>query len=66
LTVADAGVGFPEERRSPRAESHFGLSHLSKRLSALGGLLEINSSPDEGTRISLLAPAGELSEMTAS
>ena len=60
IVVSDAGVGFDPAR--PRAEDDsatgLGLFSIGERLVLLGGQLDIRSAPGQGTRITLLAPAG--------
>jgi signal transduction histidine kinase len=59
LSVSDEGTGFdPAEVRSREgACGGFGLFSLRERLDALGGSMEIESSPGNGTRVVLRAPA---------
>lgn len=54
LAVVDNGVGF-----DPRAagQQGFGLRSMGERLAALGGRLEVESSPGGGTALSASAPA---------
>jgi two-component system NarL family sensor kinase len=58
LTVADNGVGFDVGRlqRKP-VEGHVGLLLLHDLVRSAGGSLEIDSSPGQGTRLRLGAPA---------
>jgi signal transduction histidine kinase len=58
LTVADNGAGFdldryrlPEERKK-----HFGLISMAERASLVGGSLDIDTAPGEGTRIRAILP----------
>jgi len=54
LTVADDGRGFdPTERR---AAGHFGLANLHDRAASVGGRLEVETSPGEGTRVIVRLP----------
>lgn len=56
-TVEDDGVGFaPRVLQSPGAAPGLGLLGMRERLHALGGTLEIASSPGSGTKISLRLP----------
>lgn len=50
-SVHDNGIGFDPERR----RGH-GLASMVERARLLGGQLEINSSPGEGTVVDLIAP----------
>lgn len=58
IRVEDDGVGFiTSEIGSSRHKSKgFGLFSIKERLDHLGGSLEIESKPDQGTRITLVAP----------
>ncbi len=56
LEVRDFGSGFHE------AEAHkgtFGLIGMKERVRLLGGTCSIESSPDAGTRVSVMLPIGE-------
>jgi signal transduction histidine kinase len=48
LVVADDGRGFDPGREFP---GHLGLQSMRERAAALGGTLEIQSAPGEGTRV---------------
>lgn len=54
LSVADRGRGFDANRRSMR--EGIGIQSMKERLRALGGQLEIDSRPMEGTRIDAWLP----------
>jgi signal transduction histidine kinase len=54
LTVEDDGVGFDVEEEPPAG--HLGLANLRQRAAALGGMMTIESSPGEGTRLSIRIP----------
>jgi signal transduction histidine kinase/GAF domain-containing protein len=58
ITVEDDGIGFDISRlHATLAESSgFGLFSVRERLSHLGGRFDIQSSPEKGTKITLLAP----------
>ena len=57
LSVEDDGRGFTEEELARRrAEDHLGLSLLADRASEIGGRLEIDSEPGQGTRVVLEVP----------
>jgi anti-sigma regulatory factor (Ser/Thr protein kinase) len=51
--VADDGLGFDVERAKarPRAALHLGLDSIAERLLAVGGDVEVGSSPGSGTRL---------------
>jgi signal transduction histidine kinase len=48
LVVADDGRGFDPLREFP---GHLGLQSMRERAAAVGGTLEIQSAPGEGTRL---------------
>jgi signal transduction histidine kinase len=56
LEVQDNGVGFDPQGAFP---GHLGLRSMQERVSNLGGTLEIESAPGQGTRILALVPAGD-------
>ncbi len=55
LDVRDDGVGFDPDQ--PTAESSFGLRGMRQRAERLAGHLTLESSPGDGTAISLRLPA---------
>lgn len=57
LTVEDDGRGF--DRGRPAGPGHFGLANLRDRAAAVGGQLEIESEPGNGTRIIVRLPLSE-------
>ncbi|MHC4618463.1 MAG: PAS domain S-box protein [Planctomycetota bacterium] len=58
LTVEDDGVGFNTSKIGSRSDKSggFGLFSIRERLGLVGGRLDIDSKPDRGTRVTLLAP----------
>ncbi|HEC22174.1 MAG TPA: GAF domain-containing protein [Chloroflexi bacterium] len=59
VEVSDNGVGFDVEKAFAEAhqrEGHLGLLNLQERAALLEGTLHVDSSPGQGTRISLLIP----------
>lgn len=59
IVVADAGCGFDAAANQQAGTNHgFGLFSIVQRLQVLGGELEIDSTPDCGTRVTLRAPIG--------
>jgi signal transduction histidine kinase len=56
LTVADQGRGFDPEDVEDEGTGGFGLHSIRERLGFLGGQMEVDSAPGEGTRIRLWAP----------
>ena len=63
LEVADDGVGFdPAAPRAPGLDGGFGLVGLRERVALLGGALQLDSAPDEGTRVRVTVPLQATSE----
>jgi CheY-like chemotaxis protein len=59
ITVADDGVGFEPSNLDERWKSGdvgWGLFSIRERLTLLGGRLDIDSSPGDGSRIRIIAP----------
>jgi PAS domain S-box-containing protein len=57
LTVDDDGRGMPEERPAEALRSgHIGLASARERVEAIGGRLQLTSTPGEGTRIRVAVP----------
>jgi PAS domain S-box-containing protein len=58
IVVSDAGVGFDEATMGERLDqaAGFGLFTVRDRLTMLGGHLNVHSTPDAGTTITLIAP----------
>jgi signal transduction histidine kinase len=59
LVVSDEGAGFAvsDPRLEKAASSGFGLFSIRERLELLGGRLEVDTAPDRGTRMTILAPS---------
>jgi signal transduction histidine kinase len=55
LIVADNGQGLDSANR-PASGTHFGLQGVRERVDKLGGLLNIHSTPGEGTRLAVMVP----------
>jgi signal transduction histidine kinase len=56
-TVADDGVGIAPKSRPTIGVPQFGMSTMRERAEALGGTLEVESKPQEGTTIIVRLPA---------
>lgn len=54
LMIADDGTGFDPE--AAKDTGHFGLLNLQQRAKSLGGTLQIESTPNQGTTIYLVVP----------
>ena len=57
VLVEDDGVGFSMPPRDAAPGEHIGLSVMRERARWLGGSLDIESEPGEGTRVSLAFPS---------
>lgn len=59
ITVQDNGAGFqPDEGTLYRRNGGFGLFSIRERLNHLGGGMDIQSRPGQGTRVRVTAPLG--------
>lgn len=56
LTVRDDGCGFVPGKPSVARNSHFGLTGMRERAKALNGTLEVESTPNRGTMITVEVP----------
>jgi signal transduction histidine kinase len=57
VEIADRGTGFDLANQSRLVESgHFGLFSIQERLDYLGGTFKIQSTPGEGTTVTLAIP----------
>ena len=56
LVVTDDGQGLESSERISGG-AHFGLQGVRERVDKLGGVLEIDSAPGAGTRLSVIIPA---------
>jgi PAS domain S-box-containing protein len=54
LTIQDDGAGFDPIQAA--GESHFGLRFMGERAQAVGGCLQVHSTPGSGTRVVLEIP----------
>jgi PAS domain S-box-containing protein len=61
IAVEDYGVGFDVSTIESRddAEAGFGLFSIRERLGHLGGRVEVQSTPGQGTRVILVAPLAQ-------
>lgn len=58
ILITDDGTGFNLESAS-FLDSHFGLKGMKERSKFLGGTLEINTAPGEGTEVKIIIPYKE-------
>ncbi|MDB4897437.1 MAG: hypothetical protein JWN15_3699 [Firmicutes bacterium] len=60
LQVKDDGAGFTLEKVTPGvAGSRFGLVAMRERCELLGGTMEVQSAPGQGTKLNFIFPLGE-------
>ena len=60
IEVQDRGRGFDPE--ADKTGSHFGLFSVKERMEAMGGRLEVKSTPGQGTTVTLLLPVAGMGE----
>jgi ligand-binding sensor domain-containing protein/signal transduction histidine kinase len=53
LTVSDNGIGFQANDANLPAKGHFGLQGMRERADQIGGTLTVESSPQNGTTVTL-------------
>jgi signal transduction histidine kinase len=57
MTITDDGVGFdPVRSEEVSTQQGWGLINMQERISRLGGSLEINAKPKQGTQLIITAP----------
>ena len=58
IEVSDDGIGFDVKEKSDpgRRQSRFGLLGMQERLEMVGGLLDVQSAPGQGTRLRIFVP----------
>jgi PAS domain S-box-containing protein len=56
LSVSDDGIGFDPARRRPAAGRGIGLGNMRERAAAVGGVVEVLSTPGAGTMLIARAP----------
>jgi ligand-binding sensor domain-containing protein/signal transduction histidine kinase len=56
LTISDNGRGFQADNTTLPAMGHFGLQGMRERAVQIGGTLNVISSPEDGTTVTLRAP----------
>lgn len=57
ITVQDDGAGFIPAELGRAEYPRFGLSSMRERAESVGGLFQLDSTPGEGTRVTLEVPA---------
>jgi len=58
ITVEDRGKGFDFQQATSVESGRFGLFSVRERLSTIGGVLKVRSSPGTGTATTITAPLG--------
>jgi signal transduction histidine kinase len=56
LSIADDGLGF--DPGAPQSQSGMGLRSIAERAQRIGGRLELDTAPGQGTTVTVEAPAG--------
>ncbi len=59
ITIEDDGQGFTPSQVHPSGAGGYGLQIMRERAESLGGHLEVDSQPGQGTRIILTVPLAE-------
>jgi len=60
FSVEDNGVGFDEASTMTKPRMNFGLNSISSRAAEIGGIVSINSIPEQGTRLEFYGPKKEV------
>lgn len=60
VTIADNGRGFEINHLPTTGWPHFGLQTMRERAEAVGGTLQVNSAPGEGTRVLVRIPVAQV------
>jgi signal transduction histidine kinase len=56
ISVSDEGIGFEPQAPAPDGRLRFGLAHVTERVAAAGGWLNVNSSAGQGCHVTLHLP----------
>jgi signal transduction histidine kinase/ligand-binding sensor domain-containing protein len=59
LSISDNGAGFDTTKRAPAPSGHFGIQGMRERAAQIHAQLTIESSPGNGTTVTLAAPITE-------
>ena len=60
VTIADNGRGFELTRLPSTGWPHFGLQTMRERAEAVGGTLQVDSAPGQGTRVRVHIPVAQV------
>lgn len=63
LSISDNGNGFWAGQNTPQERKTFGLLGMRERSAAIGGRLDIVSSPGNGTRVRISVPLNEVKDV---
>lgn len=64
VSVSDDGVGFAPEKFAA-GQSSFGLEIMRERAGQIGGAIQIDSAPGQGTTVTVIIPVHNSSDQTA-
>jgi len=64
ITVEDDGCGFDPVALAGRDDGHFGLEIMAERVEAVGGCLQIESIPGQGTRVAVQIPPATVDRLS--
>jgi signal transduction histidine kinase len=64
IMIADNGSGFEHAEAPGQADGHFGLQGMRERTKRLGGRIELDTTPGNGTTIHVRIPLLELGTNT--
>lgn len=56
VTIEDNGRGFDSTQNSPEEGRHFGLRIMRERAAEVGGSIQVQSRPDQGTKVMINVP----------
>ena len=57
MSIEDNGIGFSEDTaEKARLDNHLGIVSMRERTSLLNGTFHIDSTPNDGTRITIILP----------
>ena len=66
ITVADAGIGFDAKQGlMPSADGGYGLFSIRERLGSIGGTMQIDSQPGDGTVVVVTLPLDSIKQAPA-
>ena len=60
MRIQDNGKGFDPDRAIAAESAHFGLRFMREHAEQLGGSLQVNSAPGEGTCVEVTVPVRDV------